>query len=447
MSTDFVLDIADKVVKSAVKIGADQAEAVLIKGKQLVIRIEESSIVKANNISNTGIGIRVMKDQRVGLASSSQFEKKTLDAMVNDAVTLAKISNPDKDMIGFATKASDYPEINNLYDKELANMKSEELVEHTITILNAALERDKLVNVSGSLNLNILTVGIVNSNGISIAEEGTVINSFVTSKITKDDDIGFGMNYGFSRKLAEFDLEKIGKVATEKAFNQLGGDKITSGNYPVLIDERSSRSTVNSILNQGVSAYNIIQGTAFFSDRLGEEIASPMLTVYDNPLEHGGTNSRKFDDEGTPCQKTTIVEKGTLLSYLSDVYTAHKLDIPNTGSANKQGYEGVPHPQLRLIQIEPGDASKDELFAELGTGLYLENGFNSIYGTNISQQVDQGFWVEKGEIKYPVKNTMLGTTVYDILKNIKLIGKDLLIESGLQSPMILFGEMKVSSGK
>ena len=102
-------------------------------------------------------------------------------------------------------------------------------------------------------------------------------------------------------------------------------------------------------------------------------------------------------------------------------------------------------PQLQLIQIDPGTASKDELFAELGTGLYLESGLFAMSGTNISQQVDVGFWVEKGEIKHPVKNTMLGTTVYDVLKDIKLIGKELLIEGGMKSPMILIGSTKFSS--
>ena len=102
---------------------------------------------------------------------------------------------------------------------------------------------------------------------------------------------------------------------------------------------------------------------------------------------------------------------------------------------------------MNLVQIEPGTASKDELFAELGTGLYLESPLMSRGGTNISQQVDVGYWVEKGEIKYPVKNTMLGTTVYDVMKNINLVGKDLLVEGGMKSPMILIGPTKFSGGK
>ncbi|MGC9779731.1 MAG: TldD/PmbA family protein [Candidatus Heimdallarchaeota archaeon] len=441
------IEIAEKVVNLAQKLGAEQSEVCLLQGNQLSINLEESSIVKANSRSSTGIGLRVFIKKASGLASSTQFGKSILESMTKDAVSLAKASNPDPDNIGFAQPPDKYPEVAGLYDKKLANMSSEALVEFAIRALNAGLEVDSTFNIAGTINLTIGTKIIVNSNSVNVTSDNTFMQIYLSNKITKDDDVGVGMEYNFGRSIDEFDPEEVGKVAAEKALKMLGGKKIDSGNYPFLIDQRATRQTFNGIISRGVSAYNIIQGTAFFNDRLAEEIASSALTIIDNPLEEGGYGSRYFDDEGSPCQKTVIVDKGTLLSYISDVYTAKKLDIPNTGSASKQGYDGIPHPSTRLIQIEPGSATKDELFAELGTGLYLENGLMVRGGTNISQQVDVGFWVENGEIQYPVKNTMLGTTVYDLMKNVKLVGKDLLVEGGMKSPMVLIGPTKFSGGK
>ncbi len=447
MTDQELINIAEKVVKMTQKLGAEHSEVCLMKGNQLSVNLEESSIVKANNKSLTGIGLRVLINKAVGLASATQFDDKILKAMVSDAVSLAKASNPNPDNIGFAKPSKKYTKIEGLFDKKLANIKSSELVEFGIEALNGSLAVNPNFNTSGTINLTIGSKIIANSNGISVSTDDTYLQAFINNKLTKDDDIGVGFDFAFGRSLEEINLEKVGTTAGEKALSMLGGKKIDSGEYPFLLDQRATRNTINGIISQGVSAYNIIQGTAFFTDRLAEEIASSALTVIDNPLEKGGFGSRFFDDEGTPAQKTVIVEKGTLLSYISDVYTSHKLDIPNTGSAKKQSYDGIPQPGTSLIQIEAGSSTKDELFAELGTGIYMESPVFTMGGTNISQQVDVGFLVEKGEIVHPVKNTMLGTTVYDILKNVQLVGSDLLIEGGMKSPMILIGSTKFSSGR
>ena len=441
-----LIETGEKIVKKTIKLGADQSEALIMSGNQLSIQIEESSIVKANDLSISGIGLRVLKNKAIGLASSSQITPSILDAMANDAVALAKASSPDPSIVGFAEKASGYPKVEGLYNKDLANLGSDELVDLAIRSLDAALVKDEKLNIGGRFILTVTSHAIVNSNGIAVDTKGTGINVFLNAKIEKGDDVGVGQELAVGRKLADIDPEKIGTTVADKAFKLLGGKKIESNDYPYLLDERAVRTTVRAILNQGISAWNITQGTAYFSDRLGEEIATQSLTAYDNPLQPEGFGARSFDDEGTPCQTLKLVENGTLLTYLSDVYTSHKLDIPNTGSANKQSYGGNPRPALKLIQVDAGEASKDELFAELGTGIYMESPLFYIQGTNISQQVDVGYYVEKGEIQYPVKNTMLGTTVYDVLKNIKLIGKDVLMEGGMKSPMILFGPTKFSSG-
>ena len=440
--------LAQKIVDKTQSKGTDISEAFIVEGKQMSIQIEESSIVKANSTSSTGVGLRVIHNKGIGLASSSQFDNLNIDGMIDDAVTLAKVATPDSAIVGLAEPIGSYPEVSGLYDKELANLGSDALVDLAITALNASLAKDASINVSGSVDVFIGKLAIVNSNGISVESPRTSIQMGISNKITKEnDEIGVSFEYGFGRTISEINAEKIGTVAAEKAFKMLGSKKIESGSYPFLLNERATRQSIGGIISRGISAYEIDQGTAFFSDRLGDEIANTSLSILDNPLENGGLSSRPFDDEGTPSQKLTLIKDGVLMTYLSDVYTANKLDIPNTASANKNGYAGIPRPSLSQIQIEAGDASNEELLEELGTGLIIESAVFPMAGTNISQQVDVGFWVENGEIKHPVKNTMLGTTVYDLLMNIKLVGKEQLVESGLKSSMILVDETKFSSGK
>jgi PmbA protein len=443
-----IFALAQKIVDKTQAKGIDVSEAYIVEGKQLSIQIEESSIVKATNKSSTGVGLRVLHNKGVGLASSTQFDDTSIDGMINDAVTLAKNATPDPAIVGLAEPAESYPDVSGLYDTELANLGSDALVELAITALNASLAKDETINVSGGINVSLGKFVIVNSNGISVESPRTSIQMYISNKIMKEnDDVGVGFEYGFGRTISEINAEKIGTVAAEKAFKLLGGKKIESGTYPFILNERATRQSIGGIISRGISAYEIDQGTAYFSDRLGDEIANSSLSIVDNPLENGGLSSRSFDDEGTPSQKLSLVKDGVLMTYLSDVYTTNKLDIPNTGSASKNGYAGIPRPSLSLIQIQAGDASNEELLEELGTGLMIESAIFPMGGTNISQQVDIGYWVENGEIKHSVKNTMLGTTVYDLLKNIKLVGKEQLVESGLKSPMILVDEIKFSSGK
>ncbi|MHA1443055.1 MAG: TldD/PmbA family protein, partial [Candidatus Heimdallarchaeota archaeon] len=337
-----LIETGETIVKKAIKLGADQSEALIISGNQLSIQIEESSIVKANDLSISGIGLRVLKDKAIGIADSSQITPAILDAMATDAVTLAKASSPNPDNIGFAEKTSSYPIVEGIYNKDLANLGSDKLVDLAIAALNAALEKDEKLNISGRFSLTVTNHAIVNSNGVLADTKGTGINIYLSSKIEKDEDVGVGQEFAVGRKLADIDAEKVGASVADKAFKLLGGKKIDSNDYPFLLDERAVRTTVRAILGQGISAWNITQGTAYFSDMLGEDIAAQKLTVYDNPLQAEGFGARSFDDEGTPCQTLKLVENGTLLTYLSDVYTSNKLDIPNTGSADKQGYGGNP---------------------------------------------------------------------------------------------------------
>ncbi|MEA2070805.1 MAG: TldD/PmbA family protein [Asgard group archaeon] len=441
-------DITNKTIKLAQKKGADFSEAFLIKGNRISIEIEDSSIVKANNQSVSGIGMRIIKDKAVALGSSTQFQHSLLDNMVKEAVLLAKASSADPAIIGLAEPIDSYPEVKGLYDKKLAALNSSELVDLAITGINAAHEINKEIKLEGQLVVSDIQNYLANNNGIDLHSAKTSINFYLQGKLAKsDDDIGVAYELQFGRHLADVDPAEVGRIAAEKTIKMLGAKKIDSGEYPFILDERAARRTINGIIDKGISAYNIDQGTAYFTDRLGEQIASNKLTVLDNPLEKGGYNSTPYDDEGTACSKKVLVENGTLLTYLSDVYTSHKLDIPNTGSAQKRGYDGIPHPKLQQIQIQGGSASKDELFSELDTGLYLESPLMAMTGTNISQQVDVGFWVEQGEIQFPVKNTMLGTTVYEVLQNIQMLGKNVLDESGLKSPMVLIGKTKFSGGK
>lgn len=145
---------------------------------------------------------------------------------------------------------------------------------------------------------------------------------------------------------------------------------------------------------------------------------------------------------------TPIVERGVLASFYSDSYTANRLRVKNTGHASRPDLRSKPSPGLTNTQIGAGDASTEELIRETRKGIYIyDSGIGPMAGTtNISSMIDYGFLIEKGELKHSVKNTMIGTTVFDFLKNIDMASKELLDESGRISPSMRVLIVKVASG-
>jgi PmbA protein len=285
--------------------------------------------------------------------------------------------------------------------------------------------------------------------GIETSQSLNSLSGVLFVKAEKNGDIATSWDYQKTRKANEFDPIKIGRTAAENAVSLLGAKKIKSEKLPVILDNRSTMDTLASVIGVGLDAYEVILGTAFFKDRLGEQITHEQVTIVDNPLYPSGVGSAKFDDEGVPHSELTLIENGVAKAYFSNSYCANILGIKNTGHASKGSLSSKPHPDLTQLQISPGDWSIDEMIAETKKGLYLKD--SSLEPTssspNISVLVDQGFMIKNGEIAHPLKETMVGTTIFKLLKRIDAISKETINEAGSISPCIRIKQAQIAGGK
>jgi len=216
----------------------------------------------------------------------------------------------------------------------------------------------------------------------------------------------------------------------------------------VILDFRTARNSLGGVLDLGANGLNVALGTSFLSDRIGARIAPPDLSVVDDPHTTGGLNSRPFDDEGAPSTKVEIVEKGILKSFITDSYSAGRLGIPNTGHARKPGLTSKPMPSLTNIHVSPGKWKFEELISGTEKGVLLETSSLGPQGvsTNVSSMVDRGLYIEKGEVVHPVKNTMIGTTVFDLLANIDAITKVFLMVGRPPRSTLRISKIRVAGG-
>ncbi|MEA2070875.1 MAG: TldD/PmbA family protein [Asgard group archaeon] len=441
--------IFQNAIEYGQKKGADQLDLYILEGCSETVQIEKNNIIVSESKSITGIGIRVYTNNSLGMATTSLLTKQAILEAINRAYGLSKASPSDELFDSLPGPYSDYPIIGGLADAETCSLPGDYLTEIAIEAIETALEKHDDIILSGNFKRTYATEKIINNLGISVEQNFSSLSGLLFAKALKNGEVATSWDYQRVRNVKDFSYREIAKNAVENAKSLLGAKKIQSEKLPLILDQRSTIDTIGSILSRGLNAYQVVLGTAFFKDSLGDLIATEQLTVQDNSLYPKGTGSSPFDDEGVPHQKLTLIEDGVAKAYFSDSYSAKILGIENTAHAERGGIGGKPHPGLNQLQIEAGDWTIDEMIAETKKGLYLkDSGLNPSSGTpNISNLIDQGYLIQDGELSHPIKETMVGTTVFHLLKNIEAISKERINESGSISPAIKVSAVPIAGGK
>ncbi len=441
-------DMFVKSVNLGLKKGADQIEIFVLEGASDIVQLEKNAIFASESKTITGLGVRAYTKKGLGIATTSLLDKDSIKDSVMKAVELIKLSPPDDWFSTLPGPFTNYPNVRGLEDRAISDLPTENLTEMAIEAIDSATEKDDVV-VSGNFKRVCVTESIFNSLGVDVSQTLSSLTGVIFAKAEVNGDIATSWDFQKVRVNADFKPKQIGKVAAKNAVSLLGSKKIESEELPVILDHRSAMDTLSSIVAAGLDAYEVILGTAYFKDRLGEEITSKEITIKDNPLYAGGVGSAIFDDEGVPHKDLTLIDKGVAKAYFSNSYCANVLGIENTANAQKNSLGSKPHPDLTQVQIEAGTWTVEEMISETKKGIYLKDSAlePSSGSPNISVLIDQGFLIENGEISYPLKETMVGTTIFDLLKNIEGVSKDLINESGSISPAIKLSKASIAGGK
>ncbi len=441
-------DLAKHIINYGMSLGADQIEAYVIFGSVRSVQIERGSIRRFTDKSNSGLGIRVIKDKSIGMASTTIFTSDSVENTVKNAYSLAKVSPPDQNFSSLPNDTRQTQSISDKFDKDIAEMPVEEFTEILLESTQEATIRDDVI-IRGNFNVGYGERVIINSLGTERTSNQTSISGFLDVKLQDGDDVGNSYYYDAATTLKNFDHIKIGKIAGERAKMMLGSKKITTATLPILLDPESTYGTIAPILANGINALSVFNKTAFFVDKIGDKIASDKLSVIDDPFYPGGTDSASFDDEGVIPQKLSLIKEGILQTYITDSYTAPLVNLENTGHASRGSFAARPSPAPYSLQIGNGNTSKDAMLEDMKEGILLLSSSLNPIGRNpqISTQINQGFFVKNGEIVHPIKNAVIGSTVYDVYDKINVVSKEIENRSGHIAPWMELLPLQVSGGK
>jgi microcin-processing peptidase 2. Unknown type peptidase. MEROPS family U62 len=226
----------------------------------------------------------------------------------------------------------------------------------------------------------------------------------------------------------EISPEELSLKATKRALMMLKARRIKGGRMPVVISSEAGGTMIHEAVGHGLEADLVQEGISVYSGKIGEKIASESITVIDDPTLPNMRGSYVFDDEGTPAQKTVLVDKGVLVNYIYDKYTAMKDGKSSTGNGIRQSYEHYPIPRMSNTYIAPGNHSPEDIVRSVEKGLFVKKmgggQVNTVTGEFVFE-VQEGYIIEKGVIGEPVRGVLLIGTGQEILKNIDMVGNDL----------------------
>ena len=441
-------NLASELVTALKKQGADAADVYIssVDGFNTTIRL--GNIERLQQSTSKGLGLRVFKNGATALTFTTDFDGKAVQDLVRETLEIVKISSVDKHN-GLAPKEmlGEYTGKLMIFDDELVKLSPEKKIEMVKEAEAAGRAVDKrITNSNGaSWSNSVGQVTLANSDGF-VGQYKTTIASMSVQLLAEENGVkqtdGW---FSFNRFLSKVDAPKsIGEEAGRRVIKRLGGKKAKSQAVPVVLDPSVAGSFVGMIFG-AASGGNIYRRSSYLVDKVGQEVASPMITILDDATMIDGLASRPFDAEGVKSSSFTLIENGVLKTYVCDSYAARRLNAKVTGNAGR-GYSSAPGVGASNLFLKNGKTDPKDIIKSVKNGLYLTDmfgsGVNSVTG-DFSQGAS-GFWIENGEITYPVQEITIAGNVMKVLKSVQMIGNDLSFKLGsTASPTLLISEMTV----
>jgi PmbA protein len=441
-------ELAEHMLSLALAAGADGAEVLVRDGAELEVKVRLGEPELVKEAGSRGLGLRVIKDERVAVTYSSDFNPTAMRTFAEESVSLCRLAEPDpcaalpdrEDM------ARSLPEL-DLWDDAILSFDVAEAMRWAREGEAAALKLDaRVTNSEGAIfGRGVGASAFASSAGFSGAFRGSHA-SFVVEPVCDDQD-GKKRNgyYYTSNRFAAglLPAHAVGIEAAKRTLAKLGSRKVATCQVPAIFSPEAARSLLGQFAGV-ISGGSVWRKGSYLAEREGTDVASSLVTIVDDPLLPRATGSRPFDGEGLAVRPNVVVSEGKLRTFLCDVYAGRKLGRKSTASAGR-GVGGGPHVTTSNFILRPGPSTAQQV-ANVPKGLYVTDlmgfGFNPVTG-DFSQGA-AGFWIENGERTFPVSEITISVNFDDLWKGIDAVADDLDTRSSVQSPTIRVARVTVA---
>jgi len=418
--SDTLQRLTHALLDAARKAGAESADAMALDGSSTSIDIRAGALEQAERSEAVEIGLRVLIGGRQACVSASDTSAATISALAERAVAMAREA-PEDQTAGLAdpSQIARHWDLAGLELADPADEPSAAALEQDARAAEAgAMAAKGITQVQASAGYSARQVYLAGSNGFS----GHYARTSRSVSAVAFTGTGTGMERDFAGEGRVFqadlpDATGIGALAAERALARAGAVKPKTGHFPVVFDERIAASLVGHLLS-AVNGTSIARGASWLLDALGTQVLPKGMSIIEDPLRSRISGSRPFDGEGLPTAKRMIVQDGVLMGWTLDLATGRKLGMPSTANAAR-GTSSPPSPATSNIDLSLGAYSRDELIAQMGTGLLV----TSLIGSTINPTTGDysrgasGFWVEGGQVKFPVNECTIAGNLKAMLRS------------------------------
>ncbi|QQY80341.1 microcin-processing peptidase 2 [Keratinibaculum paraultunense] len=427
--------VIENVLYAALSKGGDFAEVFVEDRFNTNIKLVGGYVENSISGRDFGVGIRVFD----GLNSVYGYTNDSReDNLIKLAKDIAVALNSTKGDIALNLIESNAP---NLHPIKIIpnNMDKAKKVELLKLGYNSAKNYDPLITqVTTNYFDEEQNVLIANSEGLLVEDKRVRTRFYVQSVASKDGEmqVGFyapGASKGFEF-YDEIDVKEVGKEASRIAKTMVLADYCPSGVMPVVIHNEFGGVLFHEACGHSLEATSVAKGLSVFANKLGEQIASPLVTAIDDgtlPNEWGSLN---IDDEGTPTQKNVLIENGILKSYLIDKLNARRMNMESTGSGRRESYKFAPTSRMTNTFIVNGDSTFEEIISNTEKGLFAKKlGGGSVNPAtgDFNFAVMEGYLIENGKITKPVRGASLIGTGAEVLEKIDMVGNNQTFGQGV----------------
>jgi PmbA protein len=438
LTRDAMAEVARRALEVARERGATDAEVEVSAaiGQSVTVRRGEVETVEYNR--DKGLGITVYVGQRRGNASTSDLSPEAVARTVEAACAIARHTAEDE-AAGLPEAArlfrGEPPDLDLFHPWALAVDEAIEIAKRTEA---AALAVDKRITNSEGATVSSFDSDFIlaNTRGFLAGYPGS--KASVSCGVVAEDAQGMQRDFWYSTERDPARLESpesVGRTAGERTVRRLGARRIATTEAPVLFEAGVAGSLLGHFVTAATGS-SLYRRSSFLLDRLGTAVFSPAVEILEDPFQPGGMASGYFDAEGVATERRKVVEGGVLKGWFLSTYSARKLGLQTTGNA------GGNHNLL----VKPGDRDLAALAALMGRGLLVTEmmgqGVNTVTGDY--SRGAAGFWVEGGEIRFPVEEVTVAGNLLDMFRGIVAVGRDVLVRGSKETGSILVDRMTIA---
>jgi PmbA protein len=423
-----LLDVADRLVGMAES--GEQLEAYVARSSDTQVRVYEGEVEQLAVADALGVGVRIVRDGRQGFAYCGTFDPAALVETVTEARDNAAFGEPDE-AAGVARPDGVEPVELDLWRPGLADVPTADKVALAVELERAVLAADRRITGVESCDYadSLGEAAIATTTGIRRASRETGCELVAYSLAEDGDDTQTGFGFSLGRSFDELDVAVAARDAADRALRMLGATKPPSARLTIVLDPWVTAQLVGVVAGT-LGAEEVIKARSLFAGREGEQVASPLVTLVEDPTDARSWGATPVDDEGLATRRVPLVADGVLQGFVHSTWTARRMGTASTGSAVRGGFKSTPTAGCRAVSLAPGSADAAALLAGVDDGVLvqevsgLHSGVNPVSG-DLSTGAE-GLRIRGGEVAEPLREFTIASTLQRLLHDVVAVGSDLI---------------------